>query len=311
MHLCHHGILGQKWGVRRYRNKDGTLTAAGKSRYRYERYQNEDGTLNERGIKNYIDKNGQLTKRGMKVYEEISQRPINSRADEELSKKGLHSKNGDDYLKKGTVVGRFATRDDAIDNRRKYVYLTDWDKQDYDDYAMNGMLGFDGPYSEFEYSLKKDIKIATAKTVLDHVVDKYGDTLVKDLYSSSTFIKIAENLKRNHFIVDDKTRVKDIIGKEYAYQKRLRDVEFKTNARNKEDAWVYKRSAAGRDVVTNFMKNNFFRNEKISGEMVKHLRDKGYDAMVDVEDYIGQQYPMIILNPKKSLKLKKRIDYDY
>ena len=31
--LCHHGILGMKWGVRRYQNKDGTLTSAGKRRY--------------------------------------------------------------------------------------------------------------------------------------------------------------------------------------------------------------------------------------------------------------------------------------
>lgn len=30
--LYHHGIKGQKWGIRRYQNPDGTLTAAGKKK---------------------------------------------------------------------------------------------------------------------------------------------------------------------------------------------------------------------------------------------------------------------------------------
>ena len=30
--LYHHGVKGQKWGVRRYQNADGSLTAAGKKR---------------------------------------------------------------------------------------------------------------------------------------------------------------------------------------------------------------------------------------------------------------------------------------
>lgn len=33
MELRHHGVKGQRWGVRRYQNKDGTLTAAGKKHY--------------------------------------------------------------------------------------------------------------------------------------------------------------------------------------------------------------------------------------------------------------------------------------
>ena len=31
--LKHYGVLGMKWGVRRYQNKNGTLTDAGKKRY--------------------------------------------------------------------------------------------------------------------------------------------------------------------------------------------------------------------------------------------------------------------------------------
>lgn len=32
-YLIHHGIKGQRWGLRRYQNSDGTLTEAGKRRY--------------------------------------------------------------------------------------------------------------------------------------------------------------------------------------------------------------------------------------------------------------------------------------
>lgn len=32
--LAHHGVLGQKWGIRRYQNKNGRLTPEGMARYR-------------------------------------------------------------------------------------------------------------------------------------------------------------------------------------------------------------------------------------------------------------------------------------
>lgn len=33
LYLAHHGIKGQKWGVRRFQNEDGSLTSAGEKRY--------------------------------------------------------------------------------------------------------------------------------------------------------------------------------------------------------------------------------------------------------------------------------------
>ena len=32
-YLAHHGIKGQRWGIRRYQNEDGSLTGAGRARY--------------------------------------------------------------------------------------------------------------------------------------------------------------------------------------------------------------------------------------------------------------------------------------
>ena len=60
--LYHHGVKGQKWGVRRFQNKDGSLTLAGKKRAL--KMQNKYTELSN--DKRYRDKHGNLTYAGRK-----------------------------------------------------------------------------------------------------------------------------------------------------------------------------------------------------------------------------------------------------
>lgn len=122
-YLAHHGILGQKWGHRRYQNADGSLTEAGKSRYgligdsirktartlRYgkaydskyaqnlktnlgkTRYTNLDGTLNERGKKLASTFAGKEINHNNKYYDKMVKKYKKAaeafKDDPELSKK--------------------------------------------------------------------------------------------------------------------------------------------------------------------------------------------------------------------------------
>lgn len=70
--LYHHGVKGQKWGVRRYQNKDGSLTLAGKKRAL--KIQNQYSEFSKN--KKYRDKDGNLTytgrKKALKMKEQYS-----------------------------------------------------------------------------------------------------------------------------------------------------------------------------------------------------------------------------------------------
>lgn len=62
--LQHHGILGQKWGVRRFQNEDGTRTPEGKKRVLFQKNQRE--LTNYEKARYKYDSKGRKVKRTLK-----------------------------------------------------------------------------------------------------------------------------------------------------------------------------------------------------------------------------------------------------
>ena len=102
--LYHHGILGMKWGVRRYQNKDGSLTPKGKKRYS-EDY-NESRNIKRKGIKRMS--NDDLRK-------------VNNRDSLERTYKNNNSKVGRTIAIVGTTAGVIGSLNAILKNSPRVV----------------------------------------------------------------------------------------------------------------------------------------------------------------------------------------------
>lgn len=87
--LTHWGIKGMRWGVRRYQNKDGTLTTAGKKRYAKEMAklkEEERVAKNQQRTKAKLDK---LDEKRREIEAIKSGKPVPKPAEKQMHKTGV------------------------------------------------------------------------------------------------------------------------------------------------------------------------------------------------------------------------------
>ena len=102
--LQHHGIKGQRWGIRRFQNKDGSLTPAGRRRY-------DDGDGREKS-NNYerVQVGGQT----FKVYGKRPENKAYAKRASELGKKSV------DDIKKSVKNERNNKVDKNANTEKRY-----------------------------------------------------------------------------------------------------------------------------------------------------------------------------------------------
>ena len=188
-YLIHYGTLGQKWGVRRYQNPDGSLTPEGYEHYGREKgkdierkelykqikksgftgdvYNNKLYTkmLNEnKNLKKYLDKEKELRETKKKMYEERLKNP--TKEDIEEARDYFYDATGRDYY-------------NHLNDKQRKEYKKSF--ENYLDEAVYNRVNRSTEIEKLESEVNKNNpkKFKELTKMANDIVGKYGNKKIK------------------------------------------------------------------------------------------------------------------------------------
>ena len=177
--LYHHGIKGQKWGVRRFQNPDGTRTAAGRKRDKANAAdrENEKGMSQDarKKLRNAAIAVSAAAAVGVGIYVVHKYR----------------TENCDKLIRKNTPIQHMSRSMEETLNKPFYAsYL----KQDNKVYAQNNLFGANWQ-SKMTLSSDKDLKVAgkrSAGKMFKEWID--SDQEAKERFGNTSYFSFNKNL---------------------------------------------------------------------------------------------------------------------
>lgn len=186
------------------------------------------------------------------------------------AKRGLIFREKDYELLAGSKLQRIANANEPIDSRHKYVILRPDDLRIYKYWWKDMECDYSQHVVIIHYLTERDLRIASTQTVIHHIVDKYGTDYIKD-HEDVAYLALG----RKPSIIDSKSN-------------------SKLNKCHHQ--------------IRNFLIESMYMHRF---DIINWVNGCGYDGMMDVEDIVYRfaNAPLIIFNPKQSLKHVKQKDF--
>ena len=259
-YLAHHGIVGMRWGIRRYQPYPGEYRGNGKFIGKKTASETADAVVKE--FENQQKRNGQ-----------------SRRVDVKLTNKELKRGTRPYYLReahtipKGTTIYRVSTDPREPVSGEKYVSYLDVDRNHYHNGWVRRTQRKDIAY-EHAYELQEDINVPSRQELSDVINDvvKKNKALERDTVNKWLDMTMDAESKWYRGMVEENGRE---VYSEKKYQEYVDDCVKQYSNMTPNQMYFYTAQTFG-------------TNKEIKSKVIDELKKRGYNAMTDEASVGGQ-----------------------